>query len=92
LAKKRLSTGEIAKELGRERNNVGVHLFNQLGNAWKTRDDKPVSLEEAYARKIANVLRLPLDRARQLARGEGSTRRQARALPRGGASGEGYRH
>jgi hypothetical protein len=65
LAKKRLSTGEIAKELGRERNNVGVHLFkikrpergNQLCNAWKTRDDKPVSLEEAYARKIANVLR-----------------------------------
>jgi hypothetical protein len=78
LAKKGLSTGEIAKELGRERNNVGVHLFkikrpekgNQLGNAWKKRDRKPVSPEEAYTRKVASVLRLPMDRARALARDE----------------------
>ena len=78
LAKKGLSTGEIAKQLGRERNNVGVHLFkikrpekgNQLGNAWKKREHKPVSPEEEYARKIANVLRLPLDQARVLAKGE----------------------
>jgi hypothetical protein len=78
LAKKGLSTSEIAKQLGRERNNIGVHLFkikrpekgNQLGNAWKKRDHKPVSPEEAYARKIASVLRLPLDQARALAKGE----------------------
>lgn len=78
LAKKGLSTREIAKELGRERNYVGVHLFkikrpeksNQLGNAWKKRDPKPVSPEEAYTRKVASVLRLPLDQARALARGE----------------------
>jgi hypothetical protein len=70
-----LSTSEIAKQLGRERNNIAVHLFkikrpekgNQLGNAWKKRDPKPVSPEEAYARKIASVLRVPLDQARALA-------------------------
>ncbi len=41
LAKTGLSTTEIAKQLGRERNNIAVHLFkikrpekgNQLGNA-----------------------------------------------------------
>jgi hypothetical protein len=78
LAKKGLCTSEIAKQLGRERNNIGVHLFkikrpeksNQLGNAWRKRDHKPVSPEEAYARKIASVLRLPLDQARALAKGE----------------------
>ncbi len=75
LAKMGLSTTEIAKQLGRERNNIAVHLFkikrpekgNQLGNAWKKRDPKPLSREEAYARKIASVLRLPLDQARALA-------------------------
>jgi hypothetical protein len=75
LAKKGLSTSEIAKQLGREHNNIAVHLFkikrpekgNQLGNAWKKRDPKPVSPEEAYARKIASVLLVPLDQARALA-------------------------
>jgi hypothetical protein len=78
LAKKGLSTGAIAKKLGRDRNNVGVHLFkikrpekgNQLGNAWKKRDREPISAEEAHARKIASILGLPLDQARALARGE----------------------
>ena len=66
LAKRGLSTGEIAKELGRERNNVGVHLFkikrpergNQLGNGWKkkrTREPKPIKPEEAHARKVAGL-------------------------------------
>jgi hypothetical protein len=31
-----------------------------LGNAWKKRDRKPVSPEEAYGRKVASVLRLQL--------------------------------
>ena len=76
LAKKGLSTSEIAKQLGRERSNIAVHLFkikrpekgNQLGNTWKKRDHKPVSLEKAYARKIVSVLRLPLNQARALAK------------------------
>jgi predicted transcriptional regulator len=81
LAKKGLSTGEIAKELGRERNNVGVHLFkikrpergNQLGNGWKkkrTRERKPITPEEAHARKVAGVLDLPLHQARAIVSGE----------------------
>jgi hypothetical protein len=57
LAKKGLITS-VAKQLGRERSNITVHRFkikrpekgNELGNAWKKRDHKPVSLEEAYAR------------------------------------------
>ena len=51
LAKQGLSTGEIAKELGRERNNVGVHLFkikrpergNQLGNAVGRRNTRELA-------------------------------------------------
>ena len=68
LAKKGLSTS-VAKQLCRERSNIAVYLFkikrpekgSELGNAWKKRDRKPVSLEEAYARKIASLLRLPLN-------------------------------
>lgn len=78
LAKKGLSTGDIARQLGLRRNNVAVHLFkirrpersNRLDNGWKKRDRKPTSPEEAHARKIASVLRLPLDQARALANGE----------------------
>ena len=81
LAKKGLSVIEIAKQLGRARSNVGVHLFkikrperaNQLGNAWKNgrpQKRKKITQEEAHARKLASVLGLPLDQARALARGD----------------------
>ncbi len=78
LAKKGLNAREIAKVLGRQRNNVGVHLFkmrrpersNQLGNASKRRDRKPIAPEEAYVRKVATALGLPLSQARALAKGE----------------------
>ena len=82
LAKKGLNAREIAKKLGRERNNVGVHLFkikrpersNQLGNSWKkkrTRQHKAITPEEAHARKVAGVLGLPLHQARAIVSGEG---------------------
>lgn len=81
LAKKGLSTREIAEELGRGRNNVGVHLFkikrpergNQLGNAWKKKqpgERKPIPPEEAYARKVASAMGLPLAQARAMVSGE----------------------
>jgi hypothetical protein len=81
LAKKGLSTGEIAKELGRERNNVEAHLFkikrperrNQLGNGSKkksTRERKRITPKEAHARKVAGVLGLPLYQARAIVSGE----------------------
>jgi hypothetical protein len=78
-AKKGLSAGEIAKQLGRGRNNVRVHLFkikrpergNQLGDARKKpRERKTITREEAHARKVASVLRPPLAQARALAKGE----------------------
>jgi hypothetical protein len=77
LAKTGLSTREIADKLGRGRNNVGVHLFkikrpdrgNQLGNAWRKKQQgarKPIPPEEAYVRKVATAMGLPLTQARTL--------------------------
>jgi hypothetical protein len=82
LAKRGLSAGEIAKQLGRKREAVAVQIFkfkrperaNQLGNSWKKKQGyalpEPKREEEALARKIAGILRLPLDQARALAKGE----------------------
>ncbi len=79
LAKKGLNTREIARTLGRHRNNVGVHLFkirrpergNQLGNVRKKVGRKPLTPEEAHARKVASILGIPLNEARALAKHEG---------------------
>jgi hypothetical protein len=79
LAKMGLSTSEIARALGRARNNVGVHLFkikrpergNQLGNVRrKPRERKTITQEEAHARKIARILGLSLGQARASTRGD----------------------
>ena len=62
LAKKGLSATQIAKQLGRTRNNVQVHLFkikrperaNQFGRSWKDRRPhapKKMTQAEAHARK-----------------------------------------
>ena len=86
MANKGLSTSEIAKQLCRERSNIAVYLFkikrpekgNQLGNTLKKRDRKPVSLEEAYAHKIASLLRLPLNH-RTVRRASASDRQRSGA-------------
>ena len=84
LARQGLSTGEIAKELGRGYQTVAVLVFkikhpergNQLGNARREKrpnapyERKPITADETHARKVARVLHLPLDQARALVRGE----------------------
>ena len=84
LARQGLSTGEIAKELGRGYQTVAVLVFkikhpergNQLGNARREKrpnapcERKLITAQETHARKVARVLRLPLDEARALVRGE----------------------
>jgi hypothetical protein len=74
------SIGDIAQTLGCSRANVRVHLFklrwpertNQWISRWNStappRARKPITPEEAHARKVAHVLSLPLAQARLLVR------------------------
>jgi hypothetical protein len=76
------SIGDIARTLGCSRDNVRVHLFklrwpertNQWISRWNStappRARKPVTAEEAHARKLARVLCLPLAQARILVASE----------------------
>ena len=89
LARKGLNAAEIAGQLGRERQTVAAHLFkikqpergNQLGNAWRERrpnaprERKPITAEEAHARKVAGVLGVSREQARAMVR-QGSPEQQ----------------